>query len=151
MQLPKQFYEGIEEFIQTHSEDDKGLVIIPSSKGPTHVRQTLKLFRESGLEFPEERKFEYIPPQSVSHLPVPRTEKVPVLDTTLKYLLMDDTVETGNTLRIALQRITEQGIGIEDIWCYTSILMNPRKWSSRPHMDRAQAFQDYIASIRTYS
>jgi len=48
-----------------------------------------------------------------------RQEKIPVFDPRKKYLICDDYSNTGDTIEIAIIRLLEQDVGLDNIWGFT--------------------------------
>lgn len=136
--MVKDFFDGMKEFRRLYSSRDIGLVVIPSSKTGYH-EDMISLISDYGFKVPEEKIFRYVPPRSVGHNPIPREESIPeIADTSLTYLIMDDTFEDGNTLRAAVKRLAEQGIALDRIWFCVSMVMGSS--SVGPYLDRACDF-----------
>jgi len=136
--MVKDFVGGMKEFRRLYASGDIGLVVIPSSKTGYH-EDMISLISDCGFKVPDENIFWYVPPRSVGHNPSPREESIPeIADTSLTYLIMDDTFEEGNTLRAAVKRLAEQGIALDRIWFCVSMIMSSSLVG--PYLDRACAF-----------
>ncbi len=90
-----------------------------------------EFFRSLGLRLPRKRT-EYTPPSWVGPTYTSdvlefyktgfrgmRKEQIPFCDPLDKYLLCDDYCCTGETLEIAMIRLMEQGVKLDNLWVFT--------------------------------
>ena len=148
MMIPRTYIQGRREFKEQVATYGAQYIVIPTSKGTQYDSCMLALFLEGRERLGEEKIYTYIPPRSVGHDSSLRIERIPMLtDTSCLYLIIDDVLETGKTLNHALGRVTEQNVPLENIWCCVSTIFSSKPTPLGPFLDRAAAFQQWIATL----
>lgn len=120
-----------------------------------HIGFSNDFFTGRGLILPTKR-VEYTPPPwaGADYMPyflgaygkldvkpkISREEIIPQLDALDKYLICDDYVSNGETFEIAMIRLTDQGVGLENIWCLSNDGFEQQNFAS---LDKAIKWHEY--------
>ncbi len=70
-----------------------------------------------------------------------REEKIPVINSLGKYLICDDYSSSGQTFEIAMVRLVEAGVWMNNIWCITS---HGNEEQSSPILDKGIEWHKYM-------
>ncbi|MFH1308209.1 MAG: phosphoribosyltransferase [archaeon] len=141
---PKKALEGLQELLNLHPIENIYQVIIESptrGKLPPVMRYIKGV---CSLKLPEERTLYYIPPGNIGNAKKPRQEKIPKVTAPDKpHLIIDDTMETGKTLEAAMSMLEKQGVNSEQMWFFTSCIMDSPIDDQIPRLDKAKIIIAY--------
>ncbi len=108
-------------------------------------------------KFPDQRKFYYTPPDNVGNAARARfllnleekyrkrrKELIPeIQNPRLTYIIFDDLIETGSTLKASVDRLVEQDVGKNKIWAFIGTLVSLGSSSLGPFLDKSDVFLRY--------
>ncbi len=149
MTIPKSFREGIAELVRTTTDAGNNIATVAIPKTTTEADIASKLLGDlisCGLKI--EREYRYIPPDNVGttakYKHGHRQEQVPTIDNPgMTYLIIDDIIDKGGTLEIAITRLEEQGVSRDKIWFLSGCIWDKSRVNIGPFLDRASVFLDY--------
>ena len=166
MEKPMKYAEGIKALKKGYSLDRIARVRITSRSNAFVLRMMGEILDIWLGNTPPERRFEYTPPNEVSHLTgtpeaveisrriitkpgvsfEPNVESIPKLaDPSLSYLIYDDDIDGGDTLECTVRTIEGQGVARDRIWFYAGQIFDAGIISSiDSYVDRADVFLEYV-------
>ncbi|HLG23620.1 MAG TPA: hypothetical protein VI564_01685 [Candidatus Nanoarchaeia archaeon] len=146
MNLPLDYDRGLAKLLQIYSPGNISLVKITSSR-EGHLDQVIEILSRGLLrknQFPADRVYEYTPPPNKSI--DSREEKIPRINNITPesaYVILDDILESGTTLRYAVNALKKQRIKARQIYYMGHISQN----LEHCFLDKASVILRYASTL----
>ncbi|MBI2576706.1 hypothetical protein HYV84_05825 [Candidatus Woesearchaeota archaeon] len=145
MNRPREFLEGFEEFRKLHQPKDVAFWVIPSSSG-IFESAAAKVLADIDYPLSSANRFKYMPPKGASHHLSEKEEIPKVDDPSRPFVVIDDTLDGGKTLDLAVQRLIGQGVPRDNIWFLVGEIRQMSVYDG-PFLDRESVYGAFLAEL----